>query len=149
MTDDKLKEILLEQMYALNRVETNDKFIDLRKVEWQNTVETYQAKRIQKLYFYWKNRRYGYIYYKLHTMLFYTIPFVTLYTTLYFAIFFIWHILFYLCLVYVYSMLKVKLDKHKREKTRGKRDAEVALYKAVGHFYRGYRARQIFRCVYI
>ena len=49
----------------------------------------------------------------------------------------------------LYSMLKVKLDKHKREKTRGKRDAEVALYKAVGHFYRGYRARQIFRCVYI
>ena len=46
-------------------------------------------------------------------------------------------------------MLKVKLDKHKREKSRGKRDAEVALYKAVGHFYRGYRARQIFRYVYI
>ena len=57
MTDEKLKEILLEQMYALNKVETNDKFIELRKVEWQNTIETYQAKRIQKLYFYWKNRR--------------------------------------------------------------------------------------------
>ena len=62
MTDDKLKEILLEQMYALNRVETNDKFIELRKIEWQNTVETYQAKRIQKLYFYWKNRWYVYVY---------------------------------------------------------------------------------------
>ena len=46
-------------------------------------------------------------------------------------------------------MLKVKLDKHKREKTRGKRDAEVALYKAVGHFYRGYRARQIFRYIFV
>ena len=64
MTDEKLKEILLEQMYALNKVETNDKFIELRKVEWQNTVETYQAKRIQKLYFYWKNRRYVHMYCK-------------------------------------------------------------------------------------
>ena len=85
MTDDKLKEILLEQMYALNRVETNDKFLELRKLEWKNTVETYQAKRIQKLYFYWKNRRYVYMY--ILQITYYIILYYTICYTIYYVIF--------------------------------------------------------------